>query len=460
MKQSIRKNIILFLIFVSLTMTIFLMAINVSDKYQTQAYTLIFCHFFMCICGLIIASRPKCYFFEPIIFVFAMYYMIFVFTPLLDINNGNVEIFGTNTMSGCFKATLIFMISFVSLLMGYYFKVNIFNSNISILNRTKCRLYNKKSLLKYSYLIWGVTVGAYLLYNMLNGRNILYMLSFGYLSRGLKEVANFDVDFLSMVIYFSFYPLMNIIIYSKSKTMKIICYFVTCVPIATRGFRSVFIIPMLAPFIYNYVKRKKSPSLRTLSIVLLLVFLMMGVLEQTRSSMRMGDGLNLENYTYSEGAEGALEYFSSYKAFYGAVQKYPSTYNYTMGRQLSYAITMYVPRIIWPAKPNALIQEVIGNSTNEIARMAGAAWPNIGEYYTDVGVLGTVFVMFLLGTLLRNMKYLYFSNDQSHVILYSILLPGLLPIIAYGYTAGNLPAIVFMCLPLVLQRLFVKTVRV
>lgn len=429
------------------------------NEYYIHYLCLLGCHLFLCICMIFVLVNKEFYIFEPIVFVLFMYYMIFVFTPIINILTDNMDIFGTNTMEGCMKGTFVFVIGFISLMIGYNKRIRLVLGGVEqglCVKKKHVIEYDKKSLLKYSYFIWGGAVGIYLVYNLMTGRNLLYMLSFGFLSKGMNMSQGYTVDFLSMIIYCSFLPMMNILIIEESKLLKFFVYFVTCVPVATRGFRSVLIIPLLAPFIYYYVKYKKTPRIKVLFGVLGMIILMLGVIANTRSSMRIGNGLYLKNYSYLDGIEGVLDYFGSYKAFYGAVMKYPSVYKYTYGAQMLYSLIMYIPRFFWPGKPSGLIQEVIGNSTNEIARASGSAWPNIGEYYTDGGILSVVIWMSILGIVFRKMKKMYESSTQSYVIAYCLLLPGLIPVIAYGYTAGNLPTIVFMLLPLLGQRYFVR----
>ncbi len=456
MQRTRTIGVILFT-FVTVFLYIFLWSVC-PNVYMNQGFCILCCNIFMCLCLIYIVSRESFYFFEPIVFVYFMYYMIFVFTPILNILTNNVDIFGTDTMSGCFKGTVIFAIGFIALLIGYYSNIYINGRFKNIEQNDEIILeYDKDSLLRYSYIVWALAVGIYLLYNAMTGRSLLYMLTFGFLSRGLGTSGGFEIDFLSMIIYCGSLPMMNILVNEKSKVIKFIVFFVTCVPVATRGFRSALIIPLLAPFVYYYIKRKKSPSMKILILVFVLVIFMLGFIGNTRSSMRMGNGLNVEGYTFTDGIDGAIDYFSSYKAFYGAVQQYPEIFPYTYGKQLLYAVVMYIPRAIWPNKPNGWIQEVIGNSTNEVARASGSAWPNIGEYYTDGGIIEVVIVMFILGALFRKMKNMYESpRSESSLLVYSLLLPGLIPIIAYGYTAGNLPTIVFMILPLLGQRYLVK----
>lgn len=458
MRSSSSKFVFWLLSLFAITGIYFVMLNRVNSTYLREAFILIICHFFMMICLIVIISKNNYYLFEPVVFVFFMYYMIFVFTPMYNLAINNYELFGCNTMSGCVKGTIIFMLGFLALLVGYYSFPDLPEGYIR--TRYLIQTYDGNSLLIYSYVVWGISMSAYLLYNLFAGRSIVYMLSFGILGGGLKEQASYNVSFLTMTVYCAFVPMMNIWLNERKKIIKIIVLFVTCVPIATRGFRSVLIIPLMAPFIYRYIKNKKTPPLRSLVIVGALIILMIGGIAYTRSSLRVGEGIDLYGYNYSYGTDGMLDYFGSYKVYYGAVENYPSNYMYTLGKQLSYTITMYIPRLIWSGKPSPIIQSVIGNSTNSIASSAGAAWPNLGEYYTEFGILGVMVCMFTLGYIFNKMKKLYMDINgnvhQNSLIVYSLFLPALIPIIAYGYTAGNAPTFVFMALPLLGQKYFVK----
>lgn len=457
MNTNNKKKVIgVFLFLILSVLVMMLLGTNCPIEYINQFFCLTCCHVFLCICLIIDVTREDFYIFEPIVFVTFLYWMIFVFTPIYNIFTDNLEVFGVNTMSGCIKGTLVFAIGYIALRIGYHYKFILHtDAKKHFSNTVFARIYKKKGLLKYSYIVWSITVGLYLLYNAMIGRNPLYMLSFGILNRGLEESSGFSVDFLSMVIYMSFVPMLNILINEKSKILKFIIFYVTCVPIATRGFRSAVVVPLAAPFIYYYLKKKKSPRLRTIILAFLIFLLLFGLIGSARGGLRTGTGANLENYTYSDGTEGMLDYFGSYKVYYGAVINYPSNYNYTYGRQLLYTITMYIPRLLWPEKPLPLIYQTITNSINSSASKSGSAWPNIGEYYTDGGIIGVVVAMLILGIMLRRMKLLYLRPSGSSLCTYSALLPALVMIIAYGYTAGNLPGIIFIALPYWMEKYFV-----
>ena len=420
--------------------------ITTPNGYNIELVILLVCHIFMAICFEIICSKGSFYIFEPILFVFFLYYMIFVFSPIRNIFIGEVSELGVNTMGGCIKGTIIFMLGFIGMMIGYYIRDPGYNYESIILEDN-----NIGGILTYSWFLWLIGVGSYLIYNQMIGRSMIYMLTFGMFGGGLKDTTSFEVDFLSMIIYISFLPMMMILIHSKVKFQKILVFFVTCIPLATRGFRSMLIIPFLAPIIYYYLKEKKSPSIRTSGIVLSIMILLLGAIAYTRASLRFGEGIDFTGYHYSVGSKGALNYFGSYKVYYGAIENYPSKHMYTLGKQLIYTLIMYIPRGIWPGKPYPAIYEAIGNSVGSVAVSAGSAWPNIGEYYTEFGIIGVIVLEFVLGSILQRMKRLYNNAyvSTSSLALYSIFLPALLSIIAYGYTAGNTPQFLFMALPMI-----------
>ncbi len=424
-------------------------------EFRPQFISLIVCHVFLCVCLMVEVSKRDFYVLEPITFVIFLYWMLFVFTPILNILGGDVEVFGVNTMDGCAKATSIFMLGYASLTLGYHVRFRL-KATADQSGAHLAETLDRVSLLRYSYAVWAIFIGLYIIYNAMLGRSPLYMLSLGLFAKGMRGVSGIALDFLSMLVYAGFVPMLNIMLHSRSRLLKFVVFYITCAPLATRGFRSALIVPLLGPFIFRYVNSRKTPKLRTVLFAMFVFIVVFGVVGNMRTSTRIGDGMTLDGYEFTDGTDGILDYFESYKVFYGAVQSYPDIYGYTGGRQLAYTLTMYIPRAIYPSKPKPLVGEVIANSTSDYAAMAGAASPNIGEYYTDGGIVCVVGAMFVFGSLLRRMKNLYTTSRGSSVAAYSMLLPGLVMMITYGYTAGNLPGILFILLPYVGEKYLVK----
>lgn len=456
---SVSKTLILLITWILSTTYYFCILLQADPSYSMEPVVLLLCNTFMIGCLFVIWTRTGYYIFEPIVFVFFLYYMIFVYEPIANLSIGNVAEFGVNTMPGCIKATVIFCFSFVFMLIGYYYRRP--NFSIYCVENNKQIKYDRKALLKICWILWGIGVGSFLLYNVIIGRSAIYMLSFGMIGSAALSSNSYSVQILTTIIYISFVPLLCILFYEKRKILKIIAFYFTCAPLATRGFRNVVLVVIMAPIVFSYAKKKKTPSFRALIGLLAIAIFVFGFLGTTRGATRTGQNIDLSNYEFSSGAEGMLYYFDSYKVFYGAVTQYPSNYNYTMGIQLLYAVVMFIPRALWPGKPDTPIREVIANSVGPLSASSGSAWPNIGEYYTDLGITGTMIIMLVLGVLLRKMKKMYESPnaDEISLMLYSIYWPALVTIIAYGYTAGNMPQFVIMAIPVFIIRKFVRRIE-
>ncbi len=450
-----------------ITFIVYLLMLHQNVQYATQGMMLMLCNAFMICCLFFILTRHDFYMFDPALFSFFLYYMIFVFVPIKNISEDKVTEFGVNVMGGCVKGTLIFMVGYVSMLIGYFLKGNFtFGSRSKPKQRVMVvepnpmeidSAYRQKVLI-YSWIFWGIGVGSFLLFMMSIGQNPLYMFTLGLKGTGNGSRGNYSVSFLSQLIYLSFYPLLNIVYYEKSKVLKLIAVVGVCVPLITRGFRNVVVVVLAGIVVYRYVREKKKMPLRVIAMCLAIFFFIFGIMGITRNFTRKGKAIDLSSYEYSDGIDGVLYYFETYKCYYGAVEHYPADYNYTMGKQLLYAITMYIPRSIWPGKPDTPVREVLANSTSALSATAGSIMPNIGEYYTDLGVVGVIGIMFIFGRLLRNMRHLYYNNGKKYrwIMLYALYLPSLVTIIPYGYTAGNAPPFVLMAVPAILQGLFIN----
>lgn len=75
------------------------------------------------------------------------------------------------------------------------------------------------------------------------------------------------------------------------------------------------------------------------------------------------------------------------------------------------------------AKPDAPEREVVLHSLGQTAVDSGNAYPNIGTFYSEFGWIGSVFFMFIYGSLLSNARKLYMLNSRSALILYACLWP-------------------------------------
>ena len=111
----------------------------------------------------------------------------------------------------------------------------------------------------------------------------------------------------------------------------------------------------------------------------------------------------------------------------------------------------FIPRALWPSKPATLgltaFQAMYGSS------FGGAAYPNIGEFFYELGLVGVVVFMFIFG---KKMKTLYTNavnyRNPSTMIQYSIAYGYLMQFICRGHFASWALDFLFMFMPIVIIR--------
>lgn len=414
--------------------------------------------------GLLLLAhiKVKLDLFEPIVLITFLYIMIFSVTPLINIINNETLCLGVEVMGGGKKATLIYLISYIFFYTGYfYFRKKIFlhkskESDEQLDDKTTKRIYYT------SLSIWFVCYIISTRYITLGGRSLKYILTLG-LSGGVIDLEReVQIQFLAQLGYCLIPTLMYIWVYGKNNFMKLLLFFLTLSIYIMNGFRFIIVILLVATAIYHYLRKEKRPSFFKISKLLLIICTMIGVMGYARGGIRSGGDITWSDFNWEIIYKTILENFEIYKPFYGMVQAIPENYNYTLGQQFLYTFTMAVPRAIWPGKPLPLMRELIEASVSEYAAVAGVAWPNIGEYYSEFGVAGCMTIMLIFGALASLSMKLYIRSGRNNhnLIMYSILLPTYLQIVIRGYSPSNFYLLFFLLLPIVLIKfLFRKKIN-
>ena len=191
-------------------------------------------------------------------------------------------------------------------------------------------------------------------------------------------------------------------------------------------------------------------------MLLFFLAILVGVVEGTRDGLRAGIGMgdsisSLLNFEYIK--DVLIENFSIYKTYYGIVQNFPLNMDYTYGQlMIIYTLVMFIPRGIWHTKPYPISRKVNAIAVSEYASRAGTAYPYLGEYYHEFGMLGICFFTFLFGKICRKLKNYMCYNDVHTLILYSTICPLLFQIMIRGYTPSNFYMIVFSILPIIILK--------
>ncbi|MDZ5473314.1 O-antigen polymerase [Bacillus sp. 31A1R] len=428
---------------------------HLTDSEYANYLTLTMCYFI--VAGLFLLSyiATNMNLFEPIIFVTFLYLMIFSIIPIINIIKGDTLFFGKDIMGGAKKATWIFVTSYIAFLVGYYFKKNTPKMKENIDKKSIGRIsYDESKITLISLIFWIIFFLLSLIDLIISGKNILYILTIGTLG-DIDSSRKIDAPtgFVSMFGY-SMIPIwMYIFAYSKNSFLKKVLYVLTLIVFIVIGFRFVIVILIMAPIIYYYIKNKKTPNIILLIFLGVIMMFMIGLIGFMRGDVRYGNETQWDSFNFDFVMDAVIGNFNLYQPFYGMVEVIPDQLGYSFGAQIFvYTIIMFIPRAIWPNKPYSNLDEVLAKSVTPYASDAGIAFPNIGEFYLEFGIVGCIVFMFFFGKLCGWAKILYQGKNTSvhSLIAYSIFLPSLMQLIIRGYTPSNFYLMVFLLLPIII----------
>lgn len=393
----------------------------------------------------------RIYIFEPILMVTALYFCIFIYRPIIDILNGDVLTFGVDTFEGCQRGCMVFLLSYFAFVLGYISTHSFTIPESTSLDNNYFSQLNTGKILLMSLILWLFSYLSVLLYVILQGKSLNYILSFGLIGTVNDTMYNTNMKFLTQFAYIAIIPWFLICKYSRNIIFKVVVTVLTVNLFLIRGTRIYLLAIVLVPLIYHYATKGKTPKLRAVVIILFALLLGLSIIQFTRHGIRHGDGLDsLSSYSLDLIFNVFDSDFTTYKQFYGIVSTYPSKYPYTLGQQMFVgSITQFIPRALWPDKPVEVIAIVLKNSVNEWAVKSGVAFANIGEYYFEFGILGCVFFQFLLGKIYRKTCNLYAKKgaDVIDVVTYAALYTVMFNTIIRCNTCTALLALLFTIFP-------------
>lgn len=416
-------------------------------EYRQMYYFLLICYFLYFLETVIVVKNIKDIF-DPLFLVWLLYYLIFSIRPLNDIINGGIfSSSGKDISSGCYKGTLLFILGFIFLLLGYILKLK--SEFFLIKNLNKKIKKNRKTLI-IAISIWCVSLGMVMIYFLGNGFTLSYILTMG-------MNGEINVDEKPSLMIFSIFrsclisSWLYIAIISKNKSLKIVTFFIGLMIMLSMGGRTAALIYIFIPIIYFYTSRMKLLSLKTVIVGVIFIISLCVVMEMTRTGIRTGQGFELKEITFEKIMSPFDHELTTYKIFYALVDSIPEKGSYSYGKgMIIYTLVLMIPRALWHGKPYPPIYDIIGISIDDTAVKGGAVYPNIGEYYAEFGIIGVFFFMFIFGRFLKFIKRLRMTSvgNTHSLILYSVLYMSILPLVTRGFTPGNFYQILAICFPI------------
>lgn len=401
------------------------------------------------------------YVFEPLSFVSAIYIAVFIVKPLIDLRAGHMIEHGVDVSGGGVKATLILLLGYTCLYIGYYLTYDASNMNVlEYLPLVKeAPEYEPLSL----YLVWGFSFSMCLLCMFSQGLSIRYIFTLGKVGEVTVSESNTALLFLSNFVVVMISAWMLILFRTKNIAGKVVITVLETIYLIMRNSRWLMLVLMLSPITYYFVKRRRRPRGLYLLLVGLTGLVVFAWMQANRGILATGgavQGWGEEGLTLAKLAAPFESDLNTYRAFFSMVTRFPSRYGYLMGVSYLYIFILFIPRALWKGKPDNPIRAIIEHSLNGRARISGTAVSNIGEIYANFGVAGCAFIMFLIGRILAWLKRFYQSYRDDDLILYSVMYPLLFQWTARGNFSGNFYVTIFALLPFFFKKYLLRKTRV
>ena len=437
-------------VLLALYLLVFLLLLfGLNKKCEPYAIELILLFSSYILVGLVFAFRCYLYevdIFEPLLFCTVLMLAIFIITPIIDICNGETRAFGIDVMNYCVEGTIIFDLSYIAFCLGYSKKYK------TKKNKQLCLADGESSRKTIVLVVIVFYIFCYLLAlidQMTHGINWEYILSFGASGLAESEAGGLELGFMGLFANSLLTCWLIYLYYGKSKILKIILGFFTFAMYFIRTARHIMFDMLLAPIIMYYLSKDKRPKISLIFTFIILVVIGSGIIAFIRGAVRNGWGVSLEGMGTQDIVNNFLFNLQIYKSYYGVLRAFTERMDYTYGMQILYTIIMIVPRVLWPGKPESYQAEIIGNGLNQQAVVTGYAFPNLGEFYGEFGVIGAIVGYLVFGLLLGYWKTMYDKKSATKVSMlkYSILLPVCLQLIIRGAVYQNFYLVLFLMLP-------------
>lgn len=459
----INKNTIGNLIYINIYLIIigFFIVKTPSNLTHVLAYNYllyIIAYFIMGLLFLTIVFRTKASIFDPIVFISIIYIPMFTIVPMIDIIINEILWFGVDLFEHGFKGTILAVIGYIMFSIGYVITIKQNNT----IKREQVENYDNLLIIRISLFIWFLSLVFSVAYLLSNGMSILYAMTLGFVGDfQIDRIMSTSLGFLSMFSYCLIPTSLVYSVFGKSKILKSLVFALTIIVQLVRGFRFIVIIMLFSYFYYFYISKRKQPSMKTVFLCFFLVIILIGVMGFYRGAIRIGATLSWSDFNSTDVIEAIIGNFRIYKTYYAVIKAVPDLVPYMFGNQMIiYTLVMFIPRVLWSGKPSPSGLEAIEVGISNYAAKAGQAYPNIGEFYYEFGVIGIIVFMWLFGVIMRSVKNkLLYSDDKFNLIMYSIIVPTTLQLIIRGYTPSNFYLVIFLILPIFIIKYYSKVKR-
>ena len=412
-------------------------------------------------CIIYLNKNKKMDLFDPFYLISALYIMVFVYAPAIWLMNAKSVYQGVEVMSQLPYATLVFNLGYLCYVLGsLYVKNNLQKiSNVNNLINTQnedIRIY----IVKFASVVFICSIFLAILYYYLIGRNLLSLLTLGQFGMTQRRRVGTGLYFLICFFRSAIPASVLLVAYSKRKKISWICALILADICISTGSRNLAITVMLSFFVFYYIRNNKRPNYVTVFSLIIFFYVFIGFIGIFRGTIKASQNINLSSVN-SDALFNAFMYNAEiFYPFYNVVGYIPKYAPYHYGLGIVNIFVQFIPRIIWPGKPTMLGQTAFEVMYGD--SMGGAAYPNIGEFYYEFGILGVILFMYITGYVMRRVYInVITEKDELKLIMFSIHFGYIIQFICRGHFASWAIDYIFMLGPIwglrfILIKKFVK----
>lgn len=399
---------------------------------------------------------------QPIYIVNGTFYLYFVFKPWMDLLLNLKYYFGMNLFSYLPLATIYVMIGIVMLELGYY---SIIDVSTFVKKFSKINSQNNNSNRAIKYAIFLLLIGSimFYLYTRMLNMSFISLITLNLFNTSPIRFASSSIQQSNPFInylYSSQYLLVGsfAILYAFQKKWRFLLlplFLAIFALFTTIGFRFILVVMIVFLVFYRYLKKSEIPKLKDILFLILIIFLMflvVGGVGAIRDSIRTGNDIKINQLNLQDIWINFAYNLNIYQTVYAMVVNIPKYHNYIYGYTYYLAIVQPIPRGLWPNKPAGIpdVESAIF-AGNPRPFESGQAYPIIGDFYINFGLIGIIILMFLFGLSLKILwKYLeIYKNNNWVKIIFSLSSGYLIQLVSRGWPPQILTELFFLIFPII-----------
>lgn len=389
--------------------------------------------------------------FEPYTMVTLVYVLVYHVAPVFQFSAGNTVRYGVDAMPQTVEAVALVIVGHFFFTLAYGFVGR--KKTEGVLPSMYREPMNKRRLAKIAYIVFAVCYVLVVYYQIGRGFSLAYIMSGGLAGEQSGTIGESSLMFLSYFRYACVGAWAVAFAYGQNRAAKVITFVMLLAIVFFSGTRAAILVPILAPIVIHHIQKGKAPSLASLGIAAGLLVLLFAVMQVARGGVAAGSGFDIGASTLDDLFSPFFAEIDDFKVFYSILGVVPERHGFLYGSQMIlYSLVLLIPRAVWPGKPTPQVYDIVNATYGNQAVLNGVAYPNLGEYYVEFGVIGVIVCMFVLGLLCRYARNLYIERQglSLSLVLYSLIYGSLFQIVIRGYMPQNFTMMMFLLAPVIL----------